>query len=241
MDQWFVCVPGGSTVGPVSTSLLILGIRSGKVPDDALVCHPGDDLWRSVFDVPELAEALPSPGAFRGAAADERYAVKNALGKGGMGEVFLCADGWIGREVAMKVALGGPSAPVHLRARFIREALVQGQLEHPSVVPVYDLGIRPDGSAYFTMKRVRGETLEEVLEKLRAGDPEAAATHTRRRLLGAFSGVCLAIAFAHARGVLHRDLKPANIMLGAYGELYILDWGLSRRRSRCATPPWQAR
>src|SRR5271170_695395 len=105
MDEWFVCVPGGAVVGPVSTSLLILGIRSGKVPDDALVCRDGDVAWKSVFDVPQLAEALPGPAAFRGAAADARYAVKNVLGKGGMGEVFLCADGWIGREVAMKVAL----------------------------------------------------------------------------------------------------------------------------------------
>ena len=130
----------------------------------------------------------------------------------------------------MKLVHPGVGSRSDLRARFEREARVQGQLEHPSVVPVYDLGIRPDGSAYFTMKRVRGETLEEVLEKLRAGDPEAAVTHTRRRRLGAFSGVCLAIAFAHARGVLHRDLKPANIMLGAYGELYVLDWGLAKIR-----------
>ena len=228
MDQWFVCVPGGSTVGPVSTSLLILGIRSGKVPDDALVCHPGDDLWRSVFDVPELAEALPSPGAFRGAAADERYAVKNALGKGGMGEVFLCADGWIGREVAMKVALGGPSAPVHLRARFIREALVQGQLEHPSVVPVYDLGTRPDGTTFFTMKRVRGLTLQEIIRGLRDKDAAVTRAYSRRRLLTSMSSACLAVSFAHSRGIVHRDLKPENVMLGDFGEVYVLDWGVAR-------------
>src|SRR5580692_7868059 len=228
MDDWFVCVPGGSTVGPVSTSLLLLGIRSGKVPDDALVCHPGDDLWRSVFDVPELAEALPSPGAFRGAAADERYAVKNALGKGGMGEVFLCADGWIGREVAMKVALGGPSAPVHLRARFIREALVQGQLEHPSVVPVYDLGTRPDGTTFFTMKRVRGLTLQGIIRGLRDKDAAVTRAYSRRRLLTSMSSACLAVSFAHSRGIVHRDLKPENVMLGDFGEVYVLDWGVAR-------------
>jgi eukaryotic-like serine/threonine-protein kinase len=228
MDEWFVCVPGGATVGPVSTSLLILGIRSGKVPDDALVCQPGDDLWRSVFDVPELVEALPGPAAFRGAAADARYDVKNVLGKGGMGEVFLCADGWIGREVAMKVALGGPSAPVHLRARFIREALVQGQLEHPSVVPVYDLGTRHDGTTFFTMKRVRGLTLQEIIRGLRKGDPAVTRAYSRRRVLTAMSSACLAVSFAHSRGIVHRDLKPENVMLGDFGEVYVLDWGVAR-------------
>src|SRR5262249_35904557 len=89
-------------------------------------------------------------------------------------------------------------------------------------------GIQPDGAAFFTMKRVRGETLEQVIAQLSAGDPAAAATHTRRRLLGAFSSLCLAVAFAHSRGVLHRDLTPGNIMLGSYGELYILDWGLAK-------------
>src|SRR5271166_5242903 len=171
MDEWFVCVPGGAAIGPVTTSLLILGIRSGKVPDDALVCHPGETTWRGVLEVSEFAAALPGPNAFKGAAVDERYAVKNLLGQGGMGEVYLCADGWIGRDVAMKVAVAAQAAQVHLRARFVREALVQGQLEHPSIVPVYDLGTRPDGATFFTMKRVRGLTLHEVLHGLRRSDP----------------------------------------------------------------------
>ncbi len=159
-----------------------------------------------------------------------RYEARALLGEGGMGEVHLCRDERIGREVAMKVIRPGGGSRSDARARFVREARVQGQLEHPSIVPVYDLGVNPDGAAFFTMKRVRGETLQEVVEKLAEGDPAAAATHTRRKLLGAFSSVCLAVAFAHARGVLHRDLKPGNIMLGAYGELYVLDWGLAKLR-----------
>src|SRR5262249_45364786 len=111
-----------------------------------------------------------------------------------------------------------------------REARVQGQLEHPSIVPVYDLGIGPDRLAYFTMKRIRGKTLEEILLAQRSGDAEALSAFGRRRLLSAFANVCLPVAFAHARGVLHRDLKPANVMLGEYGELYILDWGLAKVR-----------
>jgi hypothetical protein len=228
MDEWFVCVPGGATIGPVTTSLLILGIRSGKVPDDALVCRPGEPTWRGVLEVPEFAAALPGPNAFKGAAVDERYAVKNLLGQGGMGEVYLCADGWIGRDVAMKVAVAAQAGQVHLRARFVREALVQGQLEHPSIVPVYDLGTRPDGATFFTMKRVRGFTMAEIIDGLRRGDPAVTRSYSRRRLLTAMGSVCLAVSFAHSRGVVHRDLKPENVMLGDFGEVYVLDWGVAR-------------
>jgi serine/threonine-protein kinase len=140
----------------------------------------------------------------------------------------LCADEWIGREVAMKVARKAQSDQQHLRARFVREALVQGQLEHPSIVPVYDLGTRPDGTAFFTMKRVRGLTLAQVIERLRNDEPSTVRAYSRRRLLTAMSSVCLAVSFAHSRGVVHRDLKPDNVMLGDFGEVYVLDWGVAR-------------
>ena len=97
-----------------------------------------------------------------------------------MGEVYLCADEWIGREVAMKIVNEGNSAHAHHRARFVREALVQGQLEHPSVVPVYDLGTRPDGAVYFTMKRVRGLTLQQVIAGLKNRDPAVRRSYSRR-------------------------------------------------------------
>jgi eukaryotic-like serine/threonine-protein kinase len=228
MDEWFVCVPGGETVGPVSTSLLIRGIRSGKVPDDALVCKRGEKTWRPIAELPELAVAVPAAQTFNGAAAEARYAVKTMLGQGGMGEVYLCADEWIGREVAMKVAHKAQADQPHLRARFVREALVQGQLEHPSIVPVYDIGARPDGTAYFTMKRVRGLTLAQIISGLRRRDADVIRAYSRRRLLTAMSSVCLAVSFAHSRGVVHRDLKPDNVMLGDFGEVYVLDWGVAR-------------
>ncbi len=173
-------------------------------------------------------EVDPAPAPLHEATFAARYQDRALLGEGGMGEVRLCKDLRIGREIAVKVIKPGHGSGGDARVRFEREARVQGQLEHPSVVPVYDLGIRPDGSAFFTMKRVRGETLEEILDELRTGDPGAAARHTRRKMLGAFSSLCLAVAFAHSRRVLHRDLKPGNIMLGSYGELYILDWGLAK-------------
>jgi serine/threonine-protein kinase len=152
-----------------------------------------------------------------------RYEPKGVLGRGGMGEVRLCADRRIGRDVAMKVMRGKEAVE-----RFLREARVQGQLEHPAITPVYDLGVAPDGNVYFTMKRVRGRTLEQVLEGLRAGDPELVEKYSRRKLLTALSTVCLAVDFAHQRGVVHRDLKPANIMLGDFGEVNVLDWGLAK-------------
>jgi serine/threonine-protein kinase len=157
-----------------------------------------------------------------------RYDPRAKLGEGGMGEVRLCADRRIGREVALKVIQRARASRPEVRRRFLREARVQGQLEHPAIVPVYDLGRDPQGGVYFTMKRVRGRTLEEVIDAIRAGDYETMAHHPRHKLLNAFANVCLAVHFAHSRGVLHRDLKPGNVMLGDFGEVYVLDWGLAK-------------
>ena len=158
-----------------------------------------------------------------------RYHMTALLGRGGMGEVRLCHDRRIGRDVAVKLVLAGADAnDARVRARFLREARVQGQLEHPSIVPVYDLEVFGDGSAYFAMKRVRGRTLADILAALRRGDAEAASTFPQRKLLVAFNAVCLALELAHEKGVVHRDIKPANIMLGDFGEVYVLDWGLAK-------------
>jgi serine/threonine-protein kinase len=158
-----------------------------------------------------------------------RYALGKRLGEGSMGEVMMVRDQRILRDVAMKRL-----HPEHhavrpdLRDRFLREARVQGQLEHPSVVPVYDIGVDHEGREYFTMKRVRGRTLEQVVKGLRENDPEYVDKYSRRKLLTAMSRICLSVAFAHERGVVHRDLKPSNIMLGDYGEVHLLDWGIAK-------------
>lgn len=157
-----------------------------------------------------------------------RYADLGMLGRGGMGEVRLARDQHVGRKVALKVIRQGRAHRPRSRARFTREARIQGQLEHPAVVPVYDLAHTPDERPYFTMKRVTGVTLEEAIKGLAQGDSDALESYTRRRLLEAFVRVCLAVDYVHESGVLHRDLKPANVMLGRFGEVYLLDWGLAK-------------
>jgi len=155
----------------------------------------------------------------------DRYHDEGVLGRGGMGEVRLCLDRGIGRRVALKMLSPGEGSKSGAHPRFLREARVQGRLEHPAVVPVYDLGTSADGRPYFTMKRIGGHTLEQVLASTVAATAER---WTQRRLLNAFAQVCQAIHYAHEQGVIHRDLKPSNIMLGDFGEVYVLDWGVAK-------------
>jgi serine/threonine protein kinase/WD40 repeat protein len=158
----------------------------------------------------------------------ERYRVGDSIGSGAMGTVYRVWEQKLRRSLAMKV-LGSPRTeqkPADARrvARFVEEAQVTGQLDHPAIVPVHDVGLDAEGRLYFTMKLVKGRTLKEVLEQLRAGDPE----WTTVRVLGLLQRVCEAMSYAHDKGVIHRDLKPANIMVGRYGEVYVMDWGLAR-------------
>ncbi len=158
-------------------------------------------------------------------ALSKRYELGDVLGTGGMGTVLSCRDTQIGRDVALK-RLDAPQASA--RARFLREARLQGQLEHPAVPPVYELGLDADGKPAFTMKRVRGVTLRKVLSRLKWYPERFSELYSQRRLLSAFSRVCLAVDYAHQRGVLHRDLKPGNLMWGDFGEVTVIDWGLAR-------------
>ncbi|HEY1554046.1 MAG TPA: serine/threonine-protein kinase [Kofleriaceae bacterium] len=149
-----------------------------------------------------------------------RYEVIDSIGRGGMGEVLLARDRVLGREVALKRLLDGdPSS--QLESRFVREARVQSKLDHPSIPPVYELGTDDAGRPFIVMKRLAGTVLSDVIAK-----PSEA--FSRERLLRAFVGVCFAVEYAHARGVIHRDLKPANIMIGEFGEVYVLDWGVAK-------------
>jgi serine/threonine-protein kinase len=151
--------------------------------------------------------------------ATDRYRVLNRLGKGGMGEVMTVRDDEIGREVALKrIRKADPSE--RLVTRFLREASIQGRLEHPAIVPVHDIGRDSHGLPFFTMKKLTGTTLAKILE--------GEGSFPLQRQLRAFAEVCLAIELAHTRGILHRDLKPENIVLGDFGEVYVLDWGVAK-------------
>ncbi len=165
--------------------------------------------------------------ALRHSSFDERYRPTRTLGEGGMGEILLIHDEQIRRKVALKRLLKEASSPEG-RARFEREGLIQAQLEHPNIVPVYDMGIGPDGESYFTMRRVHGRTLGELLHALREGDEAIRGHFGTHKLLNIFCTVCLTLEFAHSLGVIHRDLKPDNVMLGEFGEVNVLDWGLAK-------------
>lgn len=181
----------------------------------------GDDPRKSEAPVASRSDRPPLPTP----PPALRYELGALLGEGGMGKIHVATDVVIGRDIAIKELA---KHATWAKDRFVREARVQGQLEHPVVVPVYDLGVSDEGDPYFTMKRIVGQTLATILDDLRHGKAETLARFTRRKLLGALSQVSLALAFAHERGVVHRDIKPANIMFGDYGEVYLLDWGIAK-------------
>ncbi|MEE9311292.1 MAG: serine/threonine-protein kinase [Planctomycetota bacterium] len=156
-----------------------------------------------------------------------RYDELGELGRGGMGVVLKVKDNDLRREVAMKVIRADRRSDAAMHS-FVEEAQITGQLEHPNIVPVHELGTDADGKIYFTMKMVRGQPLSQVLRAIRHGDADTAKRHTLDRLLQILLKVCDAVSFAAARGVVHRDLKPENIMLGRFGEVVVMDWGLAR-------------
>jgi WD40 repeat protein len=162
-----------------------------------------------------------------------RYQLRGEIARGGMGAILKVWDEDLRRALAMKVILGkaeevgtGGTPPVNRRllARFVEEAQVTGQLDHPGIVPVHELGLDSDGHVFFTMKLVKGRDLKAIFEQVFAGNTD----WTEARAIGVILKVCEAMAYAHAKGVVHRDLKPDNVMVGSFGEVYVMDWGLAR-------------
>lgn len=157
----------------------------------------------------------------------QRYEVLKTLGEGSVGQVILVKDNDIERRVAMKrlkrIAQGGNSL-----MRFVEEIQTIGRLEHPNIIPVYDVGVDEEGHFYFIMKYVEGETLESVIQKLIQGDPSYHLRYNFESRAAIFHEILKAMLFAHSQGVIHRDLKPANIMIGEYGEVIVMDWGLAK-------------
>ncbi|HKA22739.1 MAG TPA: serine/threonine-protein kinase [Blastocatellia bacterium] len=147
---------------------------------------------------------------------DSKYAVIGKLGSGGMGTVYLAQDAELGRKVAVKVMnIADPSGA--LASRMMREAQIIALLEHPGIVPIHDVGILDDGRVFYAMKLVHGRCLDESVDSASLAD-----------LLRIFQKVCEAVAFAHSHGVIHRDLKPENIMVGSFGEVLVMDWGVAK-------------
>ncbi len=202
-------------------------------PNEVVTLSPGLELSatrvRDDEDDPEASCSIQQayvdrllPPEFRQAL---KYDVQLEAGRGGMGTVFRVHEMSIRRQVAMKVMRAQTSEEAI--ARFIGEAQITGQLEHPNIVPVHELGVDEHDQLFYTMKYVRGDTLKALLGRMAAGDADTVRKFPLPQLLFIFEKVCDAVAFAHSRRVIHRDLKPENVMLGEFGEVLVMDWGLA--------------
>ncbi len=211
--------------------------RSPRVPAEApriegVVVDPSvTTAWR----VERAALERSEPRApVRGVLFRSKYVLEGELGRGGMGRVLRAYDRDLKRHVALKVLDARLDDPEVL-ARFVEEAQISGQLEHPGLLPVHDVGVTDQGDVFFTMKLVRGHvTLRALIQGLRAGDPALHARLPLERRVELLRRLCAALEHAHARGVIHRDVKPENVVLDEAGEVYLLDWGIARLRGELA-------
>jgi len=197
------------------------------VISDAPGLSLGDGAPGRVSEPPpaETTPAPPPPSSLGLAPLAAPLTEKNEIARGGMGAILRVRDETLRRDLAMKVVLSGDVAPSRESIlRFVEEARVQARLDHPGVAPIHHLGTDAAGRACFTMKLVEGRSLAEILAASRRGEERANLVKTVQTLLR----VCETVAFAHDRGVVHRDLKPANVMVGAFGEVYVMDWGLAK-------------
>jgi serine/threonine-protein kinase len=181
-----------------------------------------------------------------------RYRLLGEIAQGGMGVVFRGRDPDLGRDLALKMLLRKHKNRADLVHRFVEEAQICGQLQHPGVVPIYELGALADNRPFFTMKLVKGRTLAVLLAErgssrtspLDQSDPDGEAPDRPHgdlpRFLTIFEAICQTVAYAHSRGVIHRDLKPANVMVGSYGEVQVMDWGLAKVLPRDGEPAREA-
>jgi len=203
--------------------------RPGSVDSVAPTASQDDDSW-DVGAVPTRAEPAGPRRLADGATVALRpgleVTVRALLGRGGMGEVYLVHDPRLQREAALKLVRTRASVEASIH-RFRREAVVTARLDHPGIPPVHEAGRTPSGHAYLLMRYLPGEALSAHLRRLHAGGGRP-SLEALRPLLAGLPRVCDAVAYAHSRGVVHRDLKPANVVLGAFGEVCVVDWGLAR-------------
>ena len=160
--------------------------------------------------------------------SSSRYELEGLIGEGGSGIVFSARDLLLDRDVALKILAPGHEVGSPTFNRFVYEPKVTGNLAHPGIIPMHDIGRLGDGNYFFCMQKISGRDLDVLLNALRTGDEKTTQNYTLMHLMRVFAQVCLTIAYAHDHGFIHRDLKPANIMLGDYGEVYVADWGLAK-------------
>ncbi|MFM2092515.1 MAG: hypothetical protein RLZZ127_3004, partial [Planctomycetota bacterium] len=231
-------VPGGGTTmaGTAPGGRSTVGFRTRvneRLPEDDRGLDASLQMSRlSVF--PEIATRSTAdlPAALRRRLeqleSHGRYCVRRFLAAGGMGAVLEIEDSDFGRRSAIKIIK--PSARVHpgILERFIEEARITAQLEHPNIVPIHDLGVLGDGTVFFTMKFIQGKSLGQVVKALKEGDAAMRARWTESELLLTFLKVLDGLGFAHSKGVVHRDIKPDNIMIDGHGEVLVVDWGIAK-------------
>jgi serine/threonine-protein kinase len=157
-----------------------------------------------------------------------RYLIGKELGAGSIGQVIEAWDNHLERQVAIKILHEGEGISREAIVRFLAEAQITAQLEHPAVIPVHEIGLMPGGMPYFSMKLVKGRSLSDIINHLRIGDREVTRQYNQLARLRLFQRIAQGMAYAHAKGVVHRDLKPDNILIGQYGEVQIMDWGLAK-------------
>ena len=239
--------PGDLSRGPSATSPpsmpsahgSLLGDASQSIDTQTHARHLGDSTnrWKvGVHDASAPAfnvDVLERAQTLRAMATGEtrppsQYEVVREVARGGVGRIDLIRDKDLMRTLVMKTLIDGAGATDYVLKKFVEEAQITAQLEHPNIVPVHDFGFFSGGEVFFTMKLVQGRTLKEILKGLRKQDAGISSQFSRTRLLMAFQQVCMAISFANSRGVVHRDIKSSNIMVGDYGETLVLDWGIAK-------------
>jgi serine/threonine protein kinase len=213
---------GAELVSPQQSVLTHIAARTGEAPRITLNEEDSASVASPLIDAASREKLSLPKGR-------STYQLLGEIARGGMGVVLKGHDTDLGRDVAMKVLHRDLSDRPEVIQRFVEEAQIGGQLQHPGIVPVYELGLMADERPYFTMKLVKGRTLATLLaerETTKSG---------RRRMLGIFEDICQTMGYAHSRGVIHRDLKPANVMVGAFGEVQVVDWGLAKVLARGGT------
>ena len=234
----------GSDEASLTDGFERLAQRHPQLEDELRSLHADFENLERVLDEAAASPEFPFEELSRlhARGGHKRYRIEGEIARGGQGAVMRIWDSDLKRHLAMKLTLGrvtsssagdgnsptpaSSTPPLDSRTihRFLNEAKITGQLDHPGIVPIHELGVDDDGQAYFTMKLVNGHSLHEIFHRHRQGDPE----WTTQRCVGLILKATEAVAYAHSKGIIHRDLKPANIMVGEYGEVYVMDWGMAR-------------